>query len=121
MIGIERQVGSSVVRGRFCGDLSRSDLVAFVLSLRDLREGEMRIRILLDWTEIERWKAGTAHPSLWRDLPESIDRAAIVHQHRWDRQAAVLAAMMRMNQTSVRSWAPSSATAAMAWLMEEGS
>ena len=123
MIEIERQKGSPVVRGRFRGDLSKCDLTTFVASLQELRDCEKRIRVLLDWTAIEKWEADTAHSSLssiWRDLPHNIDRAAIVHEHCWDRQAAVLGAMMRINQTVVRSWLPSNGIAAMEWLRGDG-
>ena len=111
-----------IVTVRFRGRLSVSDLTVFETALLDRHAGQEHIRVLFDWTGIEGWEPGTRESALWpnwRAMARPIDRAAIIHEHRWNRQAALLAAMLRINKAQARSWLPRNLPAALVWLNEK--
>jgi SpoIIAA-like len=112
----------SIVTVRFYGRLSVSDLSVLETALSDRHSGHERIRMLFDWTGIVAWQPGTrelARWPNWRALAHPIERAAIIHEHRWNRQAALLAAMLRINKAVARSWLPRNLPAALVWLTEK--
>ena len=112
----------SIVTFLFRGRLSVSDLSGFETALSDRHAGLEPIRVLFDWTRIEGWEPGTRDPARWpnwRAMARPIDRAAIIHEHRWNRQAALLAAMLRINKAQARSWLPRNLPAALVWLNEK--
>jgi hypothetical protein len=112
----------SIVTVRFLGRLSASDLNVLDTATLDRNAGHQHIRVLFDWTGIEEWEPGTREPSWWpnwRDMARPIERAAIIHEHRWNRQAALLAAMLRINKAQARSWLPRNLPAALVWLNEK--
>ena len=114
--------GESIVTFLFRGRLSVSDLSVFDTALSDRHAGLEPIRVLFDWTGIEGWEPGTRDPARWpnwRAMARPIDRAAIIHEHRWNRQAALLAAMLRINKAQARSWLPRNLPAALVWLNEK--
>jgi hypothetical protein len=122
VIEITRQNDESIVTVRFRGTLSVSDLSFFETELLDRHAGREHIRLLFDWTGIEGWEPRTREPALWpnwRAMAHPIDRAAIIHEHRWNRQAALLAAMLRINKAQARSWLPRNLPAALVWLNEK--
>jgi hypothetical protein len=80
-----------------------------------------RLRVLLDWIALRGLDAKDGIASScrrWREAPPLIDRMAIVHEHHWNRQAALLAAAFRTEATPVRSWIPRDISKAVAWLRE---
>ena len=98
-----------------------SDLSVFGTALSDRHAGHEHIRVLFDWTGIEAWEPETRDPTRWpnwRVMARPIERAAIIHEHRWNRQAALLAAMLRINKAQARSWLPRNLPAALVWLNE---
>ena len=112
----------SIVTFLFRGRLSVSDLSVFDTALSDRHAGLEPIRVLFDWTGIEGWEPGTREPARWpnwRDMARPIERAAIIHEHRWNRQAALLAAMLRINKAHARSWLPRNLPDALLWLNEK--
>jgi NADPH-dependent ferric siderophore reductase len=112
----------SIVTVRFRGRLSVSDLNVFETALSDRHAGRQHIRVLFDWTGIEGWEPGTGDPARWpnwRDTTRPIERAAIIHERRWNRQAALLAAMLRINKAQARSWLPRNLPDALVWLNEK--
>jgi hypothetical protein len=122
MIEIASLNDEPIVTVRFRGRLSVSDLSVFDTALLDRHSGHEHIRVLFDWTAIEGWEPGTREPALWpnwRAMARPIDRAAIIHEHRWNRQAALLAAMLRINKAQARSWLPRNLPAALVWLNEK--
>jgi hypothetical protein len=99
-----------------------SDLSVFETALSDQHTPNEHIRVLFDWTGIQGWEPGTGDPARWpnwRAMARPIDRAAIVHEHRWNRQAALLAAMLRISKAQARSWLPRNLPAALVWLNEK--
>ena len=122
MIEIASPNGESILTVLFRGRLSVSDLSVFDTALLDRYAGHEHIRVLFDWTGIEGWEPGTGDPARWpnwRAMARPIDRAAIIHEHRWNRQAALLAAMLRINKAQARSWLPRNLAAALIWLQEK--
>lgn len=112
----------AIVTVRFRERLSVSDLSVFELALSNRHAGHERIRVLFDWRGIEEWEPGTREPALWpnwRGMARPIKRAAVIHERRWNRQAAMLAAMLRINKAQVRSWLPQNLPAALIWLKEK--
>jgi hypothetical protein len=121
MIELASPNGETIVIVRFRGRLSVSDLTVFETALSNRHAGQEHIRVLFDWTAIEGWEPGTREPARWpnwRAMAPPIDRAAIIHEHRWNRQAALLAAMLRINKAQARSWLPRNLPAALVWLNE---
>jgi hypothetical protein len=122
VIEIDPLNGASIVIVRFRGRLSVSDLSGFDRAPLDRRAGHNHIRALFDWTGVEGWEAETRDAARWpnwRDMGRSIERAAIVHERRWNRQAALLAAMLRINKAEARSWLPRNLPDALVWLKEK--
>jgi hypothetical protein len=111
--------GESIVIVRFRGRLSVSDLSGFDTAPLGRNAGHNHIRALFDWTGVEGWEPETRDPARWpnwRDMARSIDRAAIIHERRWNRQAALLAAMLRINKAQARSWLRRNLPDALVWL-----
>ena len=82
---------------------------------------QQRLRILFDWTTLVEWDdddAASAACRQWRDAAPLIERAAIIHDHHWNRHAAVVAAILRTNSVDVRSWLVADYRKALAWLNE---
>jgi hypothetical protein len=114
--------GEYIVIVRFRGRLSVSDLSVFETAPPIDMRGIKHIRVLFDWTGIEGWEPRTREPALWpnwRAMARPIDRAAIIHEHRWNRQAALLAATLRINKAQARSWLPRNLPTALVWLNEK--
>ena len=112
----------SIVTVRFGGRLSLADLRVLETALSDWQAGHEHIRVLFDWSGINEWEPGTGDPAIWpnwRDMARPTDRAAIIHEHRWNRQAALPAAMLRTNKAQARSWLPRNLSAALVWLKEK--
>ena len=122
MIEIACLNGASIVTVRFRGKLLVSDLSVFETALSDRNAGLEHIRVLFDWIGVEGWGPGTGDSAWWpnwSDMARPIERAAIVHERRWNRQAALLAAILRKNKAQARSWLPRNLPAALVWLKEK--
>lgn len=122
MIEIAYLSDESIVTILFRGRLSVFDLSVFEPAQLDRHARHEHIRVLFDWTGIEGWEPGTREPSLWpnwRAMARPIDRAAIIHERRWNRQAALLAAILRINKVQARSWLPRNLPNALVWLKEK--
>jgi len=78
-----------------------------------------RLLILLDWSALTAWDNKSAvSDSLrgWTAAAAMVERVAIVHAPCWNRQAAVLAAALRIHHVDVRSWATTDLQRALVWL-----
>jgi len=76
-------------------------------------------RILFDWSELISWnftRPPTADIKRWLACAEGTDRVAIVHQRRWNRQAAWFAALLRTKNCQVRSFSVDDRDRAVIWL-----
>ena len=78
--------------------------------------------LLFDWLQVEHWLFSSPNAvdvTAWRKAAKAIRRVAIVHDHRLNRQAAWLGAVLRDRGVTVRSWHPPDAVLAVAWLRAE--
>jgi hypothetical protein len=104
------------------GPQQKLDIVAIAAELTRLESGGAALLILFEWSQISAWpfEAPSAAAILeWNASALSIARAAIVHDHKLTRHAALLAALMRVADAQVRSFHPRDLSAAVAWL-EQG-
>ena len=98
------------------------DIAAFASELARFSADRVGVRMMLDWSSIERWafkppSAAAIHD--WDCATPRLQRAAIVHSHKWHRQAAVLSALMRVSHVEVRSFHPIQRELAVAWLQRD--
>ncbi len=122
MIEVDRREGNSIVIIQIRGIQSTSEF----LEAGDRLFGNVCARtpscILFDWSELKSWpfrETKSASIAPWVNLAAQIGRAAIIHERRWNRQAAWVAAIMRLSGTQVRSWHYGERDQAIAWLREK--
>jgi hypothetical protein len=121
MIELDDRIGSDFLTIRLRGLQSTSEFSSFGDSLAGLTGGRAALRILFDWSALEGWdpKDEVARSCRnWKKGSLVIERLAIVHEHHWNRQAALLAAVLRGEASLVRSWASRDLSQAVAWLRE---
>jgi hypothetical protein len=76
-------------------------------------------RVLFDWAEVTSWPYKVSSQKcvqFWKEAVPPILRAAFIHDKRWDRQAAILGALLRMANTEARSFSPARLAVAVSWL-----
>lgn len=94
--------------------------VAVLFAQRYRHSSDMRV--LFDWTELSNWDdniRASYSCRRWSDAASLIVRSAIVHNRRWNRHAAVLAAVIRRSRGRVRSWRTTELENAVVWLNVE--
>ena len=118
MAGVTPATGVAIIAVRFVGTQTTEELIGIATSIADGLARELGSRVLLDWSEVQAWtcEAAALPVESWTAASCRIDRAAIVHHHRWNRQAAWLAAVLRQGKTNVRSWRIADRDNAVAWL-----
>ncbi len=104
------------------GPQPKLDIMAIARELAHLRTGDTPLMVLFDWSELDSWPF--AAPSMttvrsWKETVPSISSAAIVHDPKWTRHAALLAALLRVCHATVRSFVPSDYDRAIIWLEQE--
>jgi SpoIIAA-like len=118
MIEVDTTLEEGIVAVRFHGAVTDQEFAELAAMIADF--GSARgLLIFLDWFKIDRWDFSAPNANLvaaWRRAGRAIGRAAIVHDSRTNRQAAWLAAILRKQGVTVRSWRPQDAAAAAAWL-----
>jgi hypothetical protein len=118
MIEIDTKPEEGVVAVRFRGEVTDREFTNLAATLANFGS-TAGVLIYLDWFRIDHWTFSaptTNSVAAWRRAGRTIGRAAIVHDHRMNRQAAWLAAVLREQGVKVRSWRPQHAAAAAAWL-----
>jgi hypothetical protein len=98
------------------------DIMVIARELAHFQTGDAALKVLFDWSELDSWPF--AAPSLttvqsWKETVPSISRAAIVHEPKLTRHAALLGALLRVCHASVRSFLPSDYDGAIIWLEQE--
>ena len=119
MIEITRLEASHVLCVCLKGVQSAAEFEALGSSLPDT-DAQRKLRILFDWTSLQGFddrRSFDLSCRRWRQTAGSIARAAIVHQHRWDHYAALLAAVLRVQGVQVRSWPVRDHAQALVWLI----
>jgi hypothetical protein len=107
---------------RVVGVQSVIEFGTFSDSLPEIVAAAKPLRVIFDWTALDGWsdKTGSAAShQKWGLTAHLIERAAIVHDRRWYRQAAVLAAVLRTRNVQVRSWRVSELSRALVWLAND--
>jgi len=107
---------------RQSGPQPKLDIIVIARELARFRTAYAPLDILFDWSKVDAWPF--EGPSLaavrsWKETVPSISRAAIVHDPKWTRHAALLAALFRVRQAVVRSFLPSDFDDAIIWLEQE--
>jgi hypothetical protein len=104
------------------GTQPKLDIMVIARELARLRTGDASLDILFDWSTVDAWpfeRPSVATVRAWKETAPSISRAAIVHDPKWTRHAALLAALFRVHHAVVRSFLPSDFHDAIIWLEQE--
>ncbi len=90
---------------RFSGVQTSEDIAGAVAAVIQLCKSREAMRLLCDWSDVLGWACETRllPVSEWVAAAGRVERVAILHHHRWNRQAAWLAAMLRREHVEVRS------------------
>jgi len=117
MIEINLSLKECLLAARFRGAVTNTEFSDLAATIAD-RGSAYGALIYLDWVRVGHWKfAPTASGVIaWRRAARMIERVAIVHDHRLNRQAAWLAAILRNEGVTTRSWRPQDAATALKWL-----
>jgi SpoIIAA-like len=108
---------------RWRGPQPKLDIMVIARELAFFRTHDAVLDVLFDWSKVDAWPfegPPLATVRAWKETVPSISRAAIVHDPKWTRHAALLAALLRVRQAGVRSFLPSDFDNAIIWL-EQGS
>lgn len=118
MADVTPATGAAIIAVRFVGTQTTEELSGIATAIADGLAYDFGCRILFDWSNVQAWtcEAAALPVKSWMAAICRIDRAAIVHHHRWNRQAAWLAAVLRQGKTNVRSWRIADRDNAVAWL-----
>src|SRR5947209_5762987 len=82
------------------------DIVAIAATLANLHSGN-GLRVLFDWSDVESWPFRAPPPAAiraWNSRAPVVSRAAIIHNQKWDRHAALLSALIRVRNGQARSF-----------------
>ena len=104
------------------GPQPKLDIMVIARELARFRTDDAPLDILFDWSKVDAWPfAGPSLASVraWKETVPSISRAAIVHDPKWTRHAALLAALLRVRHAVVRSFLPADLDDAISWLGQE--
>lgn len=117
MIRVMSMSREGIVAARFTGSISTEQFAA--LPARICRESTTQARVLFDWRSLqhwslENWSVSALRP--WVSASSQLERIAIVHRFDWNRQAALIAALLRHENVLVRSWKTDSLDRAVGWL-----
>ena len=123
MIELGTLHGRPVVSVRLVGMQSATELGELSGAIARCVPGGEPLRILFDWTALEGWDVVEMGVSgccrQWMSVACRIERVSIVHAHRWNRQASLLAAALRRQAAVVRSWPPRRLSDAIDWLADD--
>jgi len=101
------------------GAQTRFDIVEIADELARLATGAAALRVLFDWSQVGSWpfsSPSAAAIERWKRTAPAIARAAFVHDAKWNRQAALLEALLRVGNAEARSFHVSDIYAAVDWL-----
>jgi stage II sporulation SpoAA-like protein len=118
MIEINLAQNGCFVAARFRGAVTNTEFADLAAAIADLGSTGTAL-IYLDWVRVDHWTFAPVPANgvtAWRMAARMIERVAIIHDHHWNRQAAWLAAILRREGVTVRSWPPQNAHVARLWL-----
>src|SRR5271157_2317630 len=104
------------------GPQPKLDIIAIARDLTHFQTGDASLKVLLDWSELDSWPfeaPSSATIQAWKETIPSVSRAAIVHDPKWNRHAALLAALLRICDAEVQSFLPSDRDGAIMWIEQK--
>jgi hypothetical protein len=118
MIEVNLSRNDRFISARFRGAVADTEFADLAATIANLGPSCTAL-VYLDWTRVGHWTFAPAPANgvtAWRTAAAMIERVAIIHDHHLNRQAAWLAAILRREGVTVRSWQPRNAAAARVWL-----
>jgi len=104
------------------GPQPKLNIIAIARELAHFQTGYASLNVLFDWSELDSWPFEAPSPATvqaWKETVPSVSRAAIVHDPKWNRHAALLAALLRVCDAEVLSFLPSHRDGAIIWIEQE--
>src|ERR1700683_5633758 len=100
------------------GSQPKLDIMVIARELARFRTDDAPVDSICDWWKVD--ACPCERPSLatvraWKETVPPISRAAIVHDPKWTRHAALLAALLRVRHAVGRSFLPSDFGDAISW------
>jgi hypothetical protein len=95
------------------------DIAAIASELAQCQSGGAAFRAMFDWSEVTSWPFQAPSATavrFWNATAPIVSRAAIIHDSKWDRHAAVLSALLRVRDVQVRSFHLGDQDRAVIWL-----
>ena len=118
MVEIDSTLGDGIVAIRHHGAMTNREFTELARGIARLSPQTSWL-FLFDWHRIETWPFVNPDAEVmtaWCKAARAIRRTALVHDHRMNRQAAWLGAVLRERGVLVRSWRPPEAAVALRWL-----
>lgn len=119
MIAIQESPTFSGLIITFDGESTAPEIERLAAYLSARQKPEERVRALFDWSRLrtcEFHHFASRSKASWVRSGRSIERAAIVHHHIWNGQAAWLGAALRLGNAEVRSYRNEEFEKALSWL-----
>jgi len=101
------------------GAQAKFSIAAIADDLARRTSGTEAAAVLFDWSQLKSWPFAApcmAATQEWNKTAPPIARAALIHDRKWDRHAAVLSAVLRIGGAEARSFRLSDREKAIAWL-----
>jgi hypothetical protein len=101
------------------GAQPKFDIAQIAAELMESQDGDAERPVLFEWSEVLSWPFAAPSAAAvrgWAKNAPPVSRAAFVHDQRWNRHAAILAALLRAANAQVRSFRPSDYDKAIQWL-----
>jgi SpoIIAA-like len=119
MIEIRPDAGAGFIMLRFSGVQTHEDIAGVVAAVIQLCKSRDGMRLLCDWSDVRGWACETKSLPVheWVTAAGRVERVAVLHHHRWNRQAAWLAAMLRRENVRVRCGHLRDPAGARKWLL----
>lgn len=121
VIDFDLSARSDFVTIRFRGIVANDQIERAAIRVVNTLGGGPPVRVFFDWSDVQQWPCEPLSPgvhALCMRAASCVERSAIVHSHRLYRQAAWLAAMLRLKRATVRSWRAADVDAAVIWVCE---
>ena len=118
-MGTERTKNCSFLALRRQGAQPKFDIVAIASELARLHTAAEALRVFFDWSQVTSWQYAAPSAAAireWNKAAPVIARAAFVHEPKWNRHAAILAALLRVSDAEARSFRRVDTEKAIDWL-----
>jgi hypothetical protein len=118
-MGTERTENCSFLALRRQGAQPKFDIVAIASELARLHTAGEALHVFFDWSQVSSWPFAAPSAAAireWNKAAPLIARAAFVHDPKWNRHAAILAALLRVSDAEARSFRCVDAEKAIEWL-----